>query len=153
MKKWYGMPRDPFEATPKIATPVLPLKIGKDANMKVQRLVAAYIDNMVVSILCAPLLLLRIRHPAPWTLFCLALVYLTLFVLKDVPAPSIGKRLLKLDIYKYGTSVKASIGQRICRNILLLVWPVELIALLLSPNERRLSDRLCGTGVKRRTDP
>ena len=118
--------------------------------MKVIRIVAAYVDNMVVATLCSPLLMLYIKRPVFWTLGCFILGYTTLFLLKDIPFLSIGKKIVGLDIYQYGTDDKATIKQRICRNIILLIWPVELIALLLSSEGRRLSDRLCGTIIKRR---
>lgn len=70
-------------------------------------------------------------------------------ILKDVFSRSPGKLLTGLQIHDLEQQ-KASLSARIVRNILLPipVFPlVEYIALRLSPEGRRLGDRLAGTRV------
>lgn len=78
--------------------------------MKIERLVAAFIDNMCVAFCCSPLFLLALNIRSVW----------------------------------------ATALQRILRNITLFVWPVEVVVLLLSSDDRRLTDKMFGTVVKRK---
>jgi len=118
--------------------------------MKFLRLLAAYIDNMCVAVLCFPLFFLVINHRSAWTFALLGVCYLTLFVLRDIPPLSVGKRLMRFKVCRVDTGEDATVLQRILRNLTLLLWPVEAILLLASRDSRRLADRLCGTVVKRK---
>ena len=117
--------------------------------MKILRLIAAYIDNMVIAFICVPLFYFCIKNRSMLSILLLAATYIALTIFKDIPPLSIGKRLLGFDIYVLGSEERASTKQRVCRNVTLLIWPVEVIAMFISPEHRRLSDRFCGTIVKR----
>jgi|GEM_PF-1800012 len=70
-------------------------------------------------------------------------VMLVLFVLKDVLPVSPGKAITGLRITENGG--KAPVWKRILRNVTILVWPAEAVAVLVSG--RRLCDRMLGLEV------
>jgi uncharacterized RDD family membrane protein YckC len=118
--------------------------------MKIERLVAAFIDNMCVAFCCSPLFLLALNIRSVWATALLGAGYVTLLLLKDISPLSIGKRLMKFEICSASTGESATVKQRILRNITLFVWPVEVVVLLLSSDDRRLTDKMFGTVVKRK---
>jgi len=117
--------------------------------MKILRLIAAYIDNLIIAFVCVPLFYIWMTQHTFLSMLLLVFVYIGLTLFKDIPPLSIGKKILGFDVYVVGSEERATIKQRICRNVTLLIWPIELIAMLLSTESRRLSDRFCGTIVKR----
>ena len=116
--------------------------------MKITRLVAAYIDNFFVAMLSIPVMYLFYQHRSILTLILLISVYMFLLIIKDIPILHIGKRVFKYDVFDSRTGTVATVKQRILRNMTLLIWPVEVIVLLLSSDGRRLSDRLFKTEVR-----
>ena len=119
--------------------------------MKITRLVAAYIDNFLAAMLSIPVMYLFYLHRSILTFIPLILVYMSLLIIKDIPILHIGKRVFRYDVFDSRTGATATVRQRILRNVTLLIWPVEAIVLLLSPDGRRISDRLLKTEVKQIT--
>lgn len=120
--------------------------------MKILRLIAAYFDNMLLALACAPLFLWWMDHRSVSTSLVIVFVYVILSVLKDIPIFSFGKKLFRFDVYRVDNMERASVLQRILRNITLPIWPLELIVFLFSSDNRRLSDKLCRTIVKHKND-
>ena len=120
--------------------------------MKITRLVAAYIDQFFASMLSIPVMYLFYLHRSILTLILLVSIYMFWLLIKDIPALHIGKRVFRYDIFDSRTGTAATVKQRVLRNITLLIWPVEVIVMLLSPDGRRISDRLLKTEVKKITD-
>jgi uncharacterized RDD family membrane protein YckC len=72
----------------------------------------------------------------------------SLFFSKDImSARSIGKRLLQLQVRDIKSGEVATPLQCFLRNITLLVWPIELIMIIVNPT-RRLGDFIAGTKVE-----
>ena len=70
-----------------------------------------------------------------------------LYFCKDVVnGRSLAKRILKLQVAKNGSGEVASPMQCFIRNLLCVIWPVEVIMVLVNP-QRRLGDLLAGTQV------
>lgn len=68
-----------------------------------------------------------------------------LYFCKDsINGRSIAKRILKLQVVDYTTGQVASPLKCFIRNILCVLWPIEVIAAIANPN-RRLGDRIAGT--------
>jgi uncharacterized RDD family membrane protein YckC len=70
-----------------------------------------------------------------------------IYFLKDsFQGRSLAKRLLKLQVVDNKLNTTATFGQCLARNILIIIWPVEVLVTLFSP-QRRLGDFLAGTKV------
>lgn len=82
-------------------------------------------------------------------IFDMSLMNAFFIVMKDAfGGASIGKRIVKIRVAKVSSvDEKPSILALILRNALLMVWPIELISLLLSKDKRRLGETLTGTQV------
>ena len=72
-----------------------------------------------------------------------------LYFLKDsFSGKSFGKWVLGVEVRDYTDPNKIpSVGRLLLRNLLLLVWPVELIAVIIDENKRRIGDKLAKTTV------
>jgi hypothetical protein len=86
------------------------------------------------------------------TEFYIALLFLlgiALLLCKDiVNERSIAKRVIKLQLVNHRTGQVAQPWQYVVRNLLLIIWPIEVIVAMIDP-ERRLGDRLAGTRLVR----
>ena len=70
-----------------------------------------------------------------------------LYFLKDsFKGKSPAKRVLKLQVVDNKTGLPASVGQCFVRNILIVLWPVEVLVTFFN-TQRRLGDYLAGTKV------
>ncbi|MCK6609693.1 MAG: RDD family protein [Bacteroidia bacterium] len=70
---------------------------------------------------------------------------LSLFLNKDVfNGQSLGKRLFNLQIIKQSTGQIATPIECVFRNVTLIIWPLEVLFILVSPSSR-LGDNLVGT--------
>lgn len=72
---------------------------------------------------------------------------LILFLLKDLvnKEGSLGKRILQLQIMPEEKSDITDYLKRIIRNITLVIWPIEVIVLIIF--KRRIGDMICATDV------
>lgn len=83
----------------------------------------------------------------PFDNLLLMLVPFAIYFCKDsFHGRSIAKRILKLQVVEHSTGQPASPIRCLVRNLLIAIWPIEVIVTLASP-ERRLGDRLAGTRV------
>lgn len=122
-------------------------------DRKILRLIGAYMDLAIVSFVSVPLYIFS--GESTKDIFFVVMVTIALFgmICKDALGISIGKFVFKYEVYSQKTEKRATALQKIVRNITLVVWPVEVIVLLLSKKERRLGDMLAGTVVQlRRTE-
>ena len=122
-------------------------------DRKILRLIGAYMDLAIVSFVSVPLYIFS--GESTKDIFFVVMVTIALFgmICKDAVGISIGKFAFKYEVYSQKTDKRATALQKIVRNITLVVWPVEVIVLLLSKKERRLGDMLAGTVVQlRRTE-
>lgn len=77
----------------------------------------------------------------------LFLAALVIYMLKDsFSGKSIAKRILKLQVVDNKAELPATAIQCFVRNILLILWPVEVIFTFFNP-QRRIGDFLAGTKV------
>ncbi|UII22260.1 RDD family protein [Fulvivirga ligni] len=77
----------------------------------------------------------------------IGLIGFVLYLCKDsFNGRSIGKRALKLQVVNYKTGEPAAPLRCLVRNLLCIIWPIEVIVTLINPN-RRIGDMLAGTEV------
>ena len=77
-----------------------------------------------------------------------AIIAFSIFLNKDIYfRRSIGKVFFNLRVVSAKTEIPASPIQCCIRNVFLLLWPIEVIFILISPN-RRLGDFVAGTKVQ-----
>jgi len=70
-----------------------------------------------------------------------------LYFLKDsLQGRSPAKRILKLQVVDNKSNLPATVGQCFVRNILIILWPVEVLVSFFN-TQRRLGDYLAGTKV------
>lgn len=67
-------------------------------------------------------------------------------LLKDVFGQSLGKRIGKIKITTQDGN-KPPIYKLLLRNITVCIWPLELIAAMISESDTRISDKLLGLRV------
>jgi uncharacterized RDD family membrane protein YckC len=80
-------------------------------------------------------------------IFYIALLGFALYFCKDsINGQSFAKRMTKLQVADNGTGDVASPFKCFIRNIFCLVWPVEVIVILINP-QRRIGDLIAGTKV------
>ncbi len=79
-------------------------------------------------------------------LFLMLVPFAVYFCKDSFHGRSIAKRVLKLQVVEHSTGQPASPLRCLVRNLLIMFWPIEVIATLVNP-ERRLGDRLAGTRV------
>lgn len=128
------------------------------ASLKIDRntrLTAAMMDLMIMTIItmifALPYMIpLMVKNQLPYPkgiLFYLMNSGFALFFCKDcIYGQSIAKRILKQQIVNNQTGQIASPLQCFLRDIFIIIWPVEVVAILIKP-ERRLGDIVAGTKV------
>lgn len=122
------------------------------------RLLAFIIDHLILSIVLMPIVLIvnfdSFFYPTaenasrPFeTFYPILIAWLIVFYMKDfIGGRSIGKRIIRIGVRDYSDAQKTpGIMRLFLRNLFLLLWPIELILLLLTG--KRLGDRLAKTTV------
>lgn len=95
----------------------------------------------------------RLPEPFPLPFFIAGAVFCALFLCKDVfNGRSPAKRIIKMQVVDSRTGLPANPLRCMVRNIPLLFWPMEGIAVLLNP-KKRVGDYLAGTQVEYTTSP
>lgn len=114
---------------------------------KMLRLIGAYMDLAIVSFASVPLYIFSGESTKDIFFVVMVIIALLGMVCKDALKISVGRFVFKYEINSWKTGEKATVLQKIVRNITLVVWPVEVIVLLASKNGRRLGDMMAGTVV------
>jgi uncharacterized RDD family membrane protein YckC len=82
-----------------------------------------------------------------WTLYVL-LFGVSLYFNKDmIQGKSVAKRALKQEVVDIKTGEVASSLKCLVRNLTIIIWPIEVIAVLISPS-KRIGDFIAGTRVE-----
>jgi len=119
------------------------------------RITSAFMDHIMMTIVamifglpCIIVTFLSKSTPKPDDiLFDVALIGFALYFCKDcVYGQSIAKRLFKQQVVNNKTSQIASPLRCFIRDVFMIIWPIEVIAILTKP-ERRLGDMVAGTKV------
>ncbi|MBU2555539.1 MAG: RDD family protein [Bacteroidetes bacterium] len=77
---------------------------------------------------------------------------MSLYLNKDmIQGKSVAKRALKQEVVDIKTGEVASSLKCLVRNLTIAVWPIEVIAVLISPSQR-IGDFIAGTRVEYKTD-
>lgn len=85
-------------------------------------------------------------------IFYVMIFGMSLYFNKDmIQGKSVAKRALKLEVVDIKTGEVASSLKCLVRNLTIAVWPIEVIAVLISPS-RRIGDFIAGTRVEYITD-
>jgi uncharacterized RDD family membrane protein YckC len=133
---------------------------------KSSRLFARILDYFIIGLMCLPNIVVPntvFGFPEPYSIFYLLLRYgvlvlnfiaLLYFLFMDcLPnGQSIGKKIFKIAVVNIRKDKKCNVFQSVARNIFLgtiIVHTIEVIAILLSANGRRIGDRLARTIVIR----
>ena len=82
----------------------------------------------------------------PFLVFCLIVLFYTLFADGMFVGQSIGKKLMKLYVVRSDTEEPCTYGRSVLRNMTYLLGIFDLI-FLIGPTKRRLGDRLAKTKV------
>lgn len=120
----------------------------KEPNKFLRRMVAFFIDIMTSSV---PMGIIMIIVVSMWEMnavvaaLCAAICTAALLC-KDLLKPSIGKRIMKMDIVGKDKS-RPTAGKLIVRNLTFGLWFIELIIVSVSKDETRLTDKLLGLEV------
>lgn len=124
------------------------MKAEKASNKLWRRMIAFFIDIMAASV---PMGIIMIIVVSMWELnimvaaLCAAICTAALLC-KDLLKPSIGKRIMKMDIVGKDKS-RPTAGKLIVRNLTFGLWFVEFIIVSCSKDEARLTDKLLGLEV------
>lgn len=124
------------------------LKAEKASNKLWRRMIAFFIDIMAASVPMGIIMTVVVslwEMNAAVAVLCAA-VYTAAWLCKDLLKPSIGKRIMKMDIVSRDKS-KPNAKKLIVRNLTLGLWFVELIIVSCSKDEERLTDKLLGLEV------
>lgn len=112
-------------------------------SMTRRRLLFAFLDHCIVCLIGVPLWwLIDKLVPTEWLgITVVGLIYLN----KDcLQGRSPAKRILGFEVVEYPAGLPVSPSRCALRNITILLWPIEIIMLLINPN-RRIGDYLAGT--------
>lgn len=117
--------------------------------MKLKRLIAMYIDVVIIFFINSPIFAwLMMGERSLLKILLLGLSVMGMIFLKDALDLSIGRRIFKLVVYQRNGNMRATRIQRIIRNLPLICWPIEAVVLLCSSEHCRLGDKIAGTVVK-----
>ncbi len=121
-----------------------------------KRQIACFIDHIlftgVASVILIPGILVDVlRNPFEFSFntgnVLLNTFALSIYLCKDVFfSKSPGKRLLKFRLVKTTSLTTPNSFQLFLRNTTFFIWPIEVLVLLVSP-EQRIGDKLAGTRV------
>ncbi len=122
-----------------------------------ERLASMLLDHFFMTIILSffmiPIIVLnidplenRISLFSPLDYF-LMIAMVVIYALKDVfNGRSLAKRIIKLQVVDAKTGAVASPIKCFLRNLLIPIWPIEVIVTLFNP-QQRLGDRLAGTKI------
>jgi len=120
------------------------------------RLGTMLLDHLIICLIGIPLLIVpdlvrastRAFDPiSPYSMMPLFVIY---FCKDCIGGRSPAKRILKLAVVSNHSNSVASPFQSLVRNLLILIWPVEVVVALFD-QERRIGDRIAGTKLTQYT--
>ena len=90
------------------------------------------------------------RHMTVALIIVGSVLMMTVLICKDVLRPSIGKRIMRLELRTADGSEKAELttGRLICRNLTIGLWLIEVIVMLRTSGEQRMMDKVYGVSVR-----
>ncbi|GHV17559.1 hypothetical protein FACS1894169_12950 [Bacteroidia bacterium] len=113
-----------------------------------KRLMSLLIDGLILMVICmfliSILLILNLAQNIACRILLLSILF-SLFFCKDIlfRGQSIGKRNLKLKVQDVSNQ-KTTLLRLILRNLFIVVWPIEIVLILINP-QRRFGDIIFGT--------
>jgi uncharacterized RDD family membrane protein YckC len=122
------------------------------------RLGTMLLDHAIICFTCLPaiFLLKTLIYPGIEGNRTSELFILPVFVIyfcKDcIQGRSLAKRMLKLSIVDHSSNVVATPVQSVIRNLLIVVWPIEVLVACFN-QERRIGDHLAGTKLTYNYNP
>ncbi|GAB2800833.1 hypothetical protein GCM10027275_53570 [Rhabdobacter roseus] len=116
------------------------------------------IDHFVITLLMVSVVFLALgpnfldetnRRQMPGIMAAVLMVGLLLYFAKDsVKGMSIGKWIMGIGVRDEAALHEVpSLGRLFLRNVFILIWPVELIVLVIDPEKKRLGDKVAKTKV------
>lgn len=128
------------------------------ASLKIDsttRLTSAIMDHVIMTIVVMIfglpyIIMVFLNKSTPkqqGVLFDMTLIGFALYFCKDcIYGQSIAKRILKQQVVNNKTGEIANPVRCFVRNIFIIIWPIELVVILITP-QRRLGDIIAGTKV------
>jgi len=115
--------------------------------MKVKRLVAAYIDLIVVTAISMLMILIYSKFDLFKVFYYFneyLIIAVILYICKDLifKNKSIGKRAVGIQVLKEDGSIPSSL-ELILRNVLAFVWPIEVILIIIQ--NKKIEDMIFKT--------
>lgn len=111
-----------------------------------RRLVAFIIDYLLVIVaVCIAIAILLVNNTSEDVLINVAgAICFVMLIMKDsLGGASIGKRIMGIAIRKYSNAADTpNIIVLAIRNLLICLWPIELLVFIVDHEHRRLSDRM-----------
>lgn len=125
-----------------------------------RRVAAFYVDAIIISLVVSALLFSNFttftENPERLFSFFNAMMFASIvgICIKDIiNGVSLGKWIFSIQVRDSNDPTsKPSIIRLVCRNLLTIAWPVEVIALLVSKNKRKIGDAWTKTDVYSVTD-
>jgi len=113
-----------------------------------RRVLAFYIDSIILSAILVPVIipfLYRFGHDTTFPIL-IFVAFLCLSLKDTLKGAGIGKRLLRIAVrYSANSDLKPPWYMLFLRNILIFIWPIELIVFLVK--KRKIGDYLAKTDV------
>ena len=116
-------------------------------NKRDKRLISMFIDYSLLAIAIVAGVFIIGIHVVQKNYYLFLFIAAIICSFKDVFGQSVGHRLLQLKLIDRSTEKAPAIWKRFVRNLTLFIWPVEVAAVFLRKDNRRLSDVLLNTDV------
>lgn len=114
--------------------------------MIAKRLTTLFIDYLIIGIVGFIMLYLsRLPMPVYMHAALRALPFVCLFTRDSFTGRSFGRRILNISLIDNSSSEAISPTKALVRNLFLLIWPIELILLLVTGE--RIGDRVTNSSV------
>lgn len=126
------------------------------SNLLIRRCIAFALDELICMAPFSAIVLLILaltgadRHMTVALIIVGSVLMMTVLICKDVLRPSIGKRIMRLELRTADGSEKAELttGRLICRNLTIGLWLIEVIVMLRTSGEQRMMDKVYGVSVR-----
>ena len=128
---------------------LIPNQLSYQDNLKqIERWGSMFLDHAITCFLTIPILLLVETYFATLGKIGLVLIF-TLYMNKDLlNGKSLAKRITGQTVIDIQTKNPASELKCMIRNLAMIIWPLEVLVVFISPN-KRIGDIIAGTKVVR----